>query len=161
MKTMKNFVYLSLVLLLFNCGPDESLPIEQPTIITDQVVSIELHYIGDVYPNVFEENLSAIVTNDSLFVDAEDESFKMILSVDEIVDGIVSPSLLKFTSTGFSSGPTGPAMDCKFYPCENYSISFTEMDFSQFGILEGSIYGAHESNPEEVQVFGSFKLQIQ
>lgn len=161
MKTMKNLFYLSLLLLLINCGPDESIPSEPAMLITDGIISIELHFIGEVYPNIFEENLSAVVSNDSLFVDAGDGSFKMNLAVDEIVDGEVSPSLLKFTSSGFGSGPSGAPMDCKFYPCENYSITFTEMDFSQFGILEGSIYGAHESNPEEVQVFGSFKLQIQ
>lgn len=158
-RTMKNIFYILLAFLIFSCGPNEDMPMEQTMILTDQLLTIESHLFGDVSGHSYDETLDVIVTNDSLFVDSEDEAFKMIVAIESIQDSMVSPSILKFPriSTG---GPPGQAMDCVYYPCENYNISFTEMDFDPFGVIEGSIFGRHESNPEEVQILGSFKLQI-
>ena len=156
---MKNFFYLLFAFLLLNCTQEQPTPIEEPVILADQILNISSTFIGEVASYSYDESLLVDVTNDTLSIVVQDETLNFILAINDIVDSSVSPVLLKMPRD-FSSGPSGLPKDCTYYPCDNFVVSFTEMDFNQYGTIEGSIFGAHESNPEEVQVFGDFKLQV-
>lgn len=156
---MKKLFYFCLAFLLFNCGPDEPTPEELPEILQDQSLNINATLFGEVASYVYDESLRVDVTDDILSIVSEDGTLDIMISIDEIVDGVVSPSSLSMPRD-FSSGPSGQLPECTYYPCTNFSITFSEMDFNQYGVIIATILGKHENNPEEVRIYGDFKLQV-
>lgn len=157
---MKKLFYFFLAIALFNCGPDDPLVEPLPEILDNQFLTINTSLFGEIKTAEYDTNLAVQLTNDTLIVLSEDSNFDMRIDTQSITDSVCSPSWLRFPLS-ITGGPSGNApSECKFYPCENYRITFSEMDFNSFGVIAGSIFARHENNPEEVQIFGDFLLQL-
>ncbi len=156
---MKKLIYLSLAIFLFQCGPDEPMVEPLPELLDNQYLTINTTLIGEIKTAEYDEGLIVEHSNDTLRIASEDTFFEMKINTLSIIDSTCAPSWLRFPLSG-PGGPSGNPGDCKFYPCENYTINFSEMDFNPFGVIQGSIFGRHETNPEEIQVFGDFLLQL-
>lgn len=154
---MKNIFYLSLVFLLFNCGPEDSSPVSVPMVLEDQSLEFYTSEFGVIDTFSYNETLVVEISGDSLTINAPDTSFRMLLDISTISDNVASPTRFNFPSG--QSGPSGFSA-CTYHPCNYYNITFSQMDFSELGILEGEINAMHPTNIEETQIWGSFILQM-